>query len=43
MIIVLDGGTINGVGTHAELLKNNKIYQEVYEIQNRISSVGGNN
>ena len=43
MIIVLDGGTINGVGTHNELLKNNKIYQEVYEIQNRISSVGGNN
>lgn len=43
MIIVLDGGTINGVGTHDELLKNNKIYQEVYEIQNRISSVGGNN
>lgn len=35
-IIVLDNGEINGIGTHEELLKNNKIYQEVYEIQNKI-------
>lgn len=41
MIIVLDGGHINGVGNHDELLKNNKIYQEVYEIQTRISDQGG--
>lgn len=27
-IIVLDGGKINGFGTHSELLKTNKIYQE---------------
>ena len=33
-IIVLEGGRINGVGTHAELLKNNAIYQEVYNSQN---------
>ena len=42
MIIVLDGGKIDGVGTHEELLKTNMIYQEVYEIQNRISKQGGN-
>ena len=40
-IIVLDGGKINGVGTHEELLRDNKIYQEIYEIQNRISSKEG--
>ena len=33
-IIVLDEGRINGMGTHEELLKNNKIYQEVYNSQN---------
>lgn len=32
-IIVLDGGKINGFGTHSELLKTNKIYQEVYYSQ----------
>ena len=32
-IIVLDGGKINGIGTHEELLKNNEIYREVYESQ----------
>ena len=35
-IIVMDNGEINGIGTHEELLKNNEIYQEVYEIQNKI-------
>lgn len=35
MIIVLDGGHIDGIGTHDELLENNKIYQEVYNIQNK--------
>lgn len=38
MIIVLDGGTINGIGTHDELIQNNDIYKEVFEIQNRISA-----
>ena len=33
-IIVLDDGKINGIGTHSELLVNNRIYQEVYESQN---------
>ncbi|MBR6535129.1 MAG: ABC transporter ATP-binding protein, partial [Clostridia bacterium] len=33
MIIVLDNGKINGVGTHEELLENNAIYKEVYESQ----------
>lgn len=32
-IVVLDGGRINGVGTHEELLKTNAIYQEVYNSQ----------
>ena len=36
MIIVMDGGTINQVGTHDELLNSNKIYQEVYETQNQL-------
>ena len=32
-ILVLDNGLINGLGTHEELLKNNAIYQEVYNSQ----------
>ena len=32
-IIVLDGGRINGIGTHEELLKSNSIYAEVYYSQ----------
>lgn len=32
-IIVLDNGTVNGIGTHEELLKSNEIYREVYESQ----------
>lgn len=35
-IIVMDGGSISGIGTHAELLKNNSIYQEVYQSQNKV-------
>lgn len=34
-IIVMDGGSINAVGTHEELLKSNKIYQEVYYSQQK--------
>ncbi len=32
-IIVLDNGRIDGMGTHDELLVNNTIYREAYEIQ----------
>ena len=32
-IIVLEGGKLNGFGTHEDLLKNNAIYREVYESQ----------
>lgn len=33
MIIVLDEGKINGIGTHEQLLQKNEIYREVYESQ----------
>ncbi|QSX07632.1 ABC transporter ATP-binding protein [Alkalibacter rhizosphaerae] len=33
MIIVMDDGTIQAVGTHQELLEGNEIYKEVYESQ----------
>ncbi len=32
-IIVLEEGRVDGIGTHDELLKNNKIYKEVYDSQ----------
>jgi ATP-binding cassette subfamily B multidrug efflux pump len=35
MIIVLDDGRINAVGTHAQLMDSCGIYREVYESQNR--------
>ncbi len=34
-IIVMDGGRIESVGTHAELLEKSPIYREVYESQNK--------
>ena len=34
-IVVIDNGTINGVGTHEELVKTNEIYREVYETQTK--------
>mgnify|MGYP000804367501 CR=1 FL=1 len=34
-IIVMEGGRINAIGTHAQLLASNEIYREVYESQNR--------
>lgn len=34
-IIVLDGGMINAVGKHDELLKNNEIYKQVYYSQQK--------
>ena len=35
-IIVMESGTINGIGTHEELLKTNEIYKEVYTSQNKV-------
>lgn len=35
MIVVLDDGRIKGCGTHEELLKNNRLYQEIYESQKK--------
>ena len=34
-IIVMDKGRIDGIGTHEELLKKNKIYKEVYDSQTK--------
>lgn len=34
-IIVMDKGTIHGIGTHEQLLAENEIYQEVYTSQNK--------
>ena len=34
-IIVMDGGAVNDIGTHAELIKRNAIYREVYTSQNK--------
>lgn len=39
-IIVLDGGQINAVGTHEELLETCDIYREVYESQNKGGALG---
>ena len=35
-IIVMDGGKIDAIGTHEELLASNAIYREVYYSQNKI-------
>ena len=38
MIIVMDDGSITGVGTHEELLASNIEYQEIYHSQTETSS-----
>ena len=32
-IIVLDNGMVSGFDTHENLLKNNTIYKEIYDVQ----------
>ena len=34
-ILVLDNGTVNGFDTHENLLRENTIYQEIYEAQTK--------
>lgn len=40
-IIVMDGGKINAIGTHKELLENNEIYREIYISQNKAGDEDG--
>lgn len=40
-IIVMDDGKIAGIGTHAELLKSNPIYQEMVRLQSLEQEVNG--
>ena len=41
-IIVMDNGRVCGFGTHSELLENNEIYKDIYEIQTKLNK-GENN
>ena len=44
-IIILDNGSVNGIGTHEELLERNEIYRDVYTSQQKgtddFDEVGG--
>ena len=40
LILVMDGGHIENMGTHEELLQTSEIYKEIYNTQNK---VGGKN
>lgn len=37
-VIVIDDGTISGMGTHDELMQNNDIYKEIYNSQQEVIS-----
>lgn len=41
-IIVMDGGTINGIGTHEQLMAENAIYREIYYSQNKAGNSSEN-
>jgi ATP-binding cassette subfamily B protein len=36
LIVVMNNGEIDGVGVHEELMNSNSIYQEIYNIQNKV-------
>jgi ATP-binding cassette, subfamily B, multidrug efflux pump len=40
-IIVMEGGSVNAIGTHEELLTDNYIYREIYTSQNKANTEGG--
>ena len=40
-IIVMESGRIDGVGTHTELMKDNRIYREIYQSQNKAGAEDG--
>ena len=40
-IIVMEGGRVNAIGTHEELLAGNDIYREIYTSQNRAGDHDG--
>ncbi|MDE5859947.1 MAG: ABC transporter ATP-binding protein/permease, partial [Oscillospiraceae bacterium] len=35
MIIVMEGGAVNAVGTHDELVETNEVYKDLYTLQNK--------
>lgn len=39
LILVMENGTIQGMGTHKELLETNTIYREVYTSQNKAGDI----
>mgnify|MGYP003304146150 CR=1 FL=1 len=41
LIIVMDDGRIDGMGTHEELMASNAIYREVYQSQQEGVSIDG--
>ncbi|ODM27943.1 ABC transporter [Clostridium sp. Bc-iso-3] len=41
-IIVMDGGSINGIGNHKQLLAENTIYREIYISQNKAGAQSEN-
>lgn len=40
-IIVMEGGRINDIGTHEELMARNEIYREIYTTQNKAGDENG--